>query len=183
MTASERGPRPAPIPADVVIRPARPADARAFLAHRAVVAADERSWRAGPAPGLAATRRRFHRGWAAEEATILGVAGSAVVGSIGCVRERDPANRHVATFGLAVAPERRREGIGTALVGAAFGWAREVGVEKLLLSVYPTNDAAIALYRRFGFVEEGRLSRQARTAYGDVDEILMAVWVEREDRR
>ncbi|HYJ60186.1 MAG TPA: GNAT family N-acetyltransferase, partial [Actinomycetota bacterium] len=97
--------------------------------------------------------------------------------------ERHAASRHVATFELAVDAGWRGRGIGAATLARGFAWAREVGVEKLLLSVYPTNDAAIALYRRFGFVEEGRLSRQARTAYGDVDEILMAVWVEREDRR
>jgi hypothetical protein len=35
-------------------------------------------------------------------------------------------------------------------------------VEKIVLSVYPSNRGAIALYRRFGFAEEGRLSRQSR---------------------
>ena len=56
-------------------------------------------------------------------------------------------------------------------------WAREAGVEKILLSVYPHNTAAIALYRSFGFVEEGRLARQSRKSYGDEDEILMATWL------
>jgi putative acetyltransferase len=59
----------------------------------------------------------------------------------------------------------------------AIRWARAVGVRKLVLSVYPGNAAAIALYRRFGFVEEGRLSRQSRKSYGYEDEILMARWV------
>jgi len=45
------------------------------------------------------------------------------------------------------------------------------------LTVYPHNDAAIALYRRFGFVEEGRLVRHAKKSYGYEDEILMAVWL------
>lgn len=169
-------------PEDVEIRAARPGDARAYLEHRRIVAADERSWRAEPEVGRRATRRRFRHAWGPNEATILALAGGEVVGSIGCVRERHPANQHVATFGLAVAPGRRGEGIGAALVAEAFAWARAVGVEKLLISVYPTNEAAIALYRRSGFVEEGRLSRQARTSYGDADEILMAAWTEREER-
>jgi L-phenylalanine/L-methionine N-acetyltransferase len=50
-------------------------------------------------------------------------------------------------------------------------------VRRLVLSVYPSNASAIALYRKFGFVEEGRLSRQSRKAYGYEDEILMARWV------
>jgi ribosomal protein S18 acetylase RimI-like enzyme len=59
----------------------------------------------------------------------------------------------------------------------ALGWSRRVGIEKLVLAVYPHNDAAIALYRRFGFVEEGRLARHSRKSYGYEDEILMAAWI------
>jgi len=36
------------------------------------------------------------------------------------------------------------------------GWAREAGVEKVVLSVYPHDEAVVALYRTFGLVEEGR---------------------------
>jgi putative acetyltransferase len=61
-----------------------------------------------------------------------------------------------------------------------FRWADEVGVEKLFLSVYPHNDAAIALYRKFGFVEEGRLSGHSKKAAGYEDEVLMAVWIRRD---
>jgi hypothetical protein len=43
--------------------------------------------------------------------------------------------------------------------------------------VYPHNQAAIALYRRFGFEQEGRLVRHAKKSYGYEDEILMAVWI------
>jgi L-phenylalanine/L-methionine N-acetyltransferase len=50
-------------------------------------------------------------------------------------------------------------------------------VEKIVLSVYPHNEAAIALYRSFGFVEEGRLARHSRKSYGYEDEILMAAWI------
>jgi len=45
------------------------------------------------------------------------------------------------------------------------------------LSVYPHNTGAIALYRRFGFAEEGRLARHSRKSYGYEDEILMAAWI------
>jgi ribosomal protein S18 acetylase RimI-like enzyme len=59
----------------------------------------------------------------------------------------------------------------------ALRWARSVGVDKIVLSVYPHNTGAIALYRKFGFVEEGRLARHSRKSYGDEDEILMAAWI------
>src|SRR5215210_4924280 len=45
-------------------------------------------------------------------------------------------------------------GVGSALLAAAIEKAREDGLHKLALEVFPHNEAAIALYRKFGFVEE-----------------------------
>jgi len=63
------------------------------------------------------------------------------------------------------------------LMAEAFRWARSSGVEKIMLSVYPHNHAAIGLYRRFGFVEEGRLVAHSRKSTGYEDEILMSAWI------
>jgi ribosomal protein S18 acetylase RimI-like enzyme len=41
-----------------------------------------------------------------------------------------------------------------------------------LLSVFPHNDAAIALYRKFGFVQEGRLVRHVRRADGQFWDLI-----------
>ena len=65
-------------------------------------------------------------------------------------------------IGMIVAAEWRGRGVGTALVAAAIEWARERGLHKLTLSVFPQNEAAIALYRKFRFVEEGRLTKHMR---------------------
>jgi len=108
---------------------------------------------------------------------IVATVDGRVVGHLGATRERHPAARHVATLAVVVAEAHRGRGIGGALLAEAIRWAREVDVEKLVLSVYPSNRRAIALYRRFGFVEEGRLSRQSRKPYGYEDELLMARWV------
>jgi ribosomal protein S18 acetylase RimI-like enzyme len=59
----------------------------------------------------------------------------------------------------------------------AIAWSKRVGIEKLVLFVYPHNGAAIWLYRSFGFVDEGRRARHSRKSYGYEDEILMAVWI------
>jgi RimJ/RimL family protein N-acetyltransferase len=166
-------------PRGVDVRPARPADARAFLTHWDAVVREGgflRTERNEAHP--AQVRRRFRGSWSSEEANVLAFADGEVVGSIGLTRERHPATRHVATLGMAVSPGYRRRGVGAALLTRGFGWAREQGVAKLVLSVFPDNTGAIALYRRFGFVEEGRLARHARTAAGARDEILMAAWIE-----
>jgi ribosomal protein S18 acetylase RimI-like enzyme len=53
-----------------------------------------------------------------------------------------------------------------------------VGVEKIMLAVYPTNEVAVALYRKFGFVQEGRLVGHSRKSTGYEDEVLMSAWIE-----
>jgi RimJ/RimL family protein N-acetyltransferase len=97
-----------------------------------------------------------------------------VVGRLSVARDQHPASRHVADLGLMVAATHRRRGIGTALLQAAVDWARDSGVRKLELHVFPYNDGAIALYEQFGFVQEGY--RRAHYRRGDdyVDAILMA---------
>jgi RimJ/RimL family protein N-acetyltransferase len=71
-------------------------------------------------------------------------------------------------LGMLVARDWRGRGVGSALVEAAIAWAREHGLHKLSLSVFTHNDAAIALYRKFGFVEEGRRVKHFRRANGEL---------------
>ena len=53
---------------------------------------------------------------------------------------------------VAAAPEHRRRGIGRALVDRALAYAAREHVRLVLLEVRRSNGAAIALYRRVGFV-------------------------------
>ena len=55
---------------------------------------------------------------------------------------------------VAVDPARRREGIATALLERLFGHADKPG-EQYTLEVRTSNEAAIALYERFGFQSAG----------------------------
>jgi GNAT superfamily N-acetyltransferase len=54
-----------------------------------------------------------------------------------------------------VAPEARRQGIGSALVEAVVDWARTRGLARLILDVGAHNAPAIDLYTRHGFVPTG----------------------------
>jgi RimJ/RimL family protein N-acetyltransferase len=103
--------------------------------------------------------------------------GDEIVGRLSIARDQHPASRHVADLGLMVAQSHRRRGIGTQLLDAAVQWARQAGVRKLELHVFPWNTGAIALYESFGFVKEGY--RKAHYRRGDeyVDAVLMAYWL------
>jgi len=166
------------LPQGVTIRPARPRDARSFLEFWRAVVDEGRNVRSESVRHpLRVYRSRFRRSWTDKEAHLVGLAGERVVGHVFIQREDHPVTRHVASLGIAVAADHRGRGIGSALMSEAFRWARSFGVEKIVLSVYPHNAAAIALYRRFGFVDEGRLARHSRKSYGYEDEILMAAWL------
>ncbi|HVF08304.1 MAG TPA: diaminopimelate decarboxylase [Actinomycetota bacterium] len=177
--ATASGAHPPPTPAGVTVRPARPADAGSYLAFWHAIVAEEGNVRTERVTGTARTyRRRFRHPWTDRTAQIVATdAGGRLIGHLYIEREAHPVTRHVASLGIAVAADARGLGVGSALMAEAMRWARLVGVDKVVLSVYPGNRAAIGLYRRFGFVQEGRLARHSRKAYGDEDEILMAAWI------
>ncbi|HEU5404530.1 MAG TPA: GNAT family protein [Gaiellaceae bacterium] len=101
-----------------------------------------------------------------------------LVGRLSVGRDPHPASAHVADVGLMVALDARRQGVGTALLQAAVGWAREAGIRKLELHVFPWNDAAISLYEAFGFEREGFRKGHYRRGGEFVDAILMAYEIE-----
>ncbi len=165
-------------PPGVVVRPAVARDAASYLHAYASVAAERRyiqteQVRHSPRE----LRRRFRRSWTGEGAHLVAVEEGRVVGGLSIRRDAHESTRHVATLGMFVTRDRRGRGIGSALMDEALRWARSVGVERVELTVYPHNVAAMALYRKFGFVEEGRLVRHAKKSYGYEDEILMAAWL------
>jgi diaminopimelate decarboxylase len=165
------------VPPGLEIRPAQPRDVETFLEHFAGVAAERRYIRTESVGGSKRLwRRRFRRSWTESGATIMAVAGARVIGSLHVTRESG-GNSHVAALGMSVDDEWRGKGVGAALMSEAIRWARSVGVEKVSLSVYPHNTRAVALYRKFGFVEEGRLSGQSKKSYGYDDEVIMSRWL------
>lgn len=89
-----------------------------------------------------------------------------------------PGAAHVRQLGMSVAREFRRQGVGSLVMAAVMDWARDRGVVKVELGVFPQNEAAIAFYRSCGFVDEG--CRRAHYARGDalLDEVVMGRFVD-----
>jgi putative acetyltransferase len=160
------------------VRPATGADTHSFLDLYSLVVAEGRFIRTDEVHrSLRFYRKRLTNSWTPDEASIVAVTPDEVIGSLGISREEHPVTRHVASIGMMVHPNWRGRGVGSALMAKALEWARQMGVEKVALSVYPDNDAARALYRKFGFVEEGRLSGHSKKAVGYRDEIVMGLWL------
>ena len=173
------GPEPdAELPTGVEIRPALPRDAREWIRHVGEVAAEGRYIRTEhPRWTVREVRKRWRHSWTAQKADILAVADGRVIGSLSIGREANPVTRHVASLGMSVDADWRSRGVGSALMLEAFRWARWAGVEKLGLTVYPHNQRAINLYKKFGFEEEGRLIGHSKKSYGYDDEIVMGRWL------
>jgi RimJ/RimL family protein N-acetyltransferase len=161
----------------VMVRRAEPTDAQGLAELGDAVGAEPEGWLVTTNGWRsAADERRYLRAIRRYPHAAVFVAedDGLIVGRLSVARDQHPASRHVADLGLIVAATHRRRGIGTALLEAAAEWARESGVSKLELHVFPWNEPAVALYERFGFVKEGY--RHAHYRRGDeyVDAILMA---------
>ena len=74
---------------------------------------------------------------------------------------------------IATAPAARRQGIAAALMSLWLQHSAQNGVQRLILEVRAGNEAAQALYRRYGFAESGRRPGYYRTADGRVDAVIM----------
>ena len=73
---------------------------------------------------------------------------------------------------IAVAPSMRGAGVGTELMRELLSAAAARGARSYTLEVRQSNDAAIALYRKFDFIVEGRRKRY----YADTGEDALIMW-------
>lgn len=86
---------------------------------------------------------------------------------------------HVAELSICVHSGWQEKGIGTALMEELIAWAKQsTMIEKIELNVRVSNNRAIALYKKMGFVEEGRLKNRIKTSQGSyIDDVLMALFI------
>ncbi len=108
--------------------------------------------------------------------TLGGYAVGALVAMAGVARATHVKARHRAVlWGVYVAPEHRRSGLGRAIVLGAIEEARGMGIEALTLSVDAQNTPALALYRSLGFAAWGVERDAFRAESEPVDEVHMVL--------
>jgi len=111
----------------------------------------------GQVPG---SDNRFHL-VAESDSEVVGHAGLMVVADEG----------HVTT--VAVHPDVQGGGVGTCLLAGLCRAAVAAGLASMTLEVRVSNEAAIGLYRRFGFAPAGVRPRY----YADRDEDALIMWL------
>lgn len=155
-----------------------------------------RAARASDLPAVVALERSIAEAphWAeAEYAGILGADAGASVRRCLLVAEREG---HIVGFAVGkvigsgtdtvaelesvvVAEQARRTGIGRALLERVLAWCGEMRAAEMELEVRSENSAAIALYRRMGFVEVGLRKRYYRAPVDDA--VLMRIEIRTAD--
>jgi ribosomal protein S18 acetylase RimI-like enzyme len=92
----------------------------------------------------------------------VGLDGRKVVGWCDISPSDKEAFCHTGVMGMGVLMPYRHQGVGRRLLAAALARAREMGLERVELEVFESNDAAIALYLSLGFQREGRKVRACK---------------------
>ena len=98
-----------------------------------------------------------------------------VVGNLGLHRITRARRSHVGQLGMAVHDDYQGQGVGTKLMAAAIDLADNwFNITRLELDVFVDNQAAVHLYKKFGFEIEGTLRNYAFRNGEYVDTYAMA---------
>lgn len=86
---------------------------------------------------------------------------------------------HAGIFTMFILKEWREIGIGNLLLKTLIVWAEKNPIlKKITLAVFSTNERALNLYKKFGFIEEGRCPKDMRLKDGTyIDSVLMYKFV------
>jgi ribosomal protein S18 acetylase RimI-like enzyme len=98
-----------------------------------------------------------------------------VVGWCDITRNTRPTKAHCGLLGMGLLPEHRGKGIGTRLMTEIMERAGARGLHRVELEVFEENSAAIALYRKFGFKEEGRKAHAVMIDGKYINALAMAI--------
>jgi putative acetyltransferase len=140
----------------IIVRRAEPADAAGIaLTFRARGTAG--GTLQNPYPSVAQWQERLNAS-AAKDYVFVALVEEQIVGHAGlhAATRDNPRRAHVYGIGMGVRDDWQGRGVGTrlmqTLIDLADNW---LGALRLELTVYTDNEAALHLYRKFGFVIEG----------------------------
>jgi RimJ/RimL family protein N-acetyltransferase len=117
------------------------------------------------------TRPEWMRAWLAFTPGGADLAGYARLSG-----GRIASELHRCTLAIGLLRAHHRRGVGTALLGSAIAWAREQpALAWIDLGVFEGNVPAKALYRKMGFVLQGRSPDRFRVEGRAIEDLQMAL--------
>lgn len=161
---------------ELLLRPTRETDALALVALLDAVAAEREFIAAVPGERSVAEEQLAL-------AALLSLGGLSIVveveaniaGHLVVHRGVAPDEANSGDVAIIVANQNRGAGVGRLLMETAIDWGRAVGLSRLHLGVFSSNDRAIALYRSLGFVDDGVRSAHVKLPDGERDLLLMSL--------
>jgi len=100
-----------------------------------------------------------------QQTLIVARSAGRLVGTLGLYRTASREEQSLG-LGMLVDAAHRGGGVGSALLAFAIDHARTHAIASIVLDVFPHNDGARALYRKFGFIERERLAEHLLRADG-----------------
>ena len=110
---------------------------------------------------------------------LMAEAGGQLIGNLSFENGRYQKMAHRGELGISVCQPWRGRGIGTAMLRTFLNWAEShPTIAKVCLEALVTNERAIRLYKKLGFVEEGIRRKEVKQPSGQyIDALHMALFV------
>jgi len=164
----------------LTLRPAEPKDAPQVLAYIEQAASESENLTFGPGEfGISLEQERVFLQQAAEALTslyLLAEIEGEIVGVLTFSAEKRPRVQHGGEFGMSVLRKYWNLGIGGQMLASLIAWARQTRIiRKINLRVHVDNLSAIHLYEKYGFVREGRRTREFYLHGQFIDVFLMGL--------
>jgi len=109
---------------------------------------------------------------------IVGVLDDRIVSLLSFSTFRRKRVSHSGELSLSVLKDYWGLGIGSAMMETLIEWARKKRIVRIQLEVLEDNERAINLYRKFGFIVEGRKRKAVRLEECFKDTLIMALILE-----
>jgi ribosomal protein S18 acetylase RimI-like enzyme len=156
------------------VRKARPGDAEQMILLLQDIAI-ARIYTAISEPWSAAEQERHVAGLSAREAILIAEDQNNLIGYqvLELWAPSLAAMAHVGQVGTFIKAGWRGQGVGSSLFRHTIEFARAHAYGKFVVQVRSSNMAGQSFYKRLGFNECGRLTRQVRIGSDEDDEILM----------
>ena len=161
---------------NVSVRPARAADSAAVAALRAHYALTSASWAYDP-PEAASAAADFASLLAEGYPAVVAEQAGAFLGFASAAPFRGgrgkPGYRFAAETSVYVAPERKRRGVGRAILAELVTRAKAKGLEAMVGGIDSANAGSIALHEQAGFEVQGNLKGVGRKFGKRLDLVFM----------
>ncbi len=127
------------------------------------------------APTIEDMQKRFKRLEEKKFPHYVIVDGENVVGSGDVQAAGNERHAHVGWLGMGMKKSHRGRGLGEALLRKLIEGAKNFGFERIFLDVYASNEGAVALYEKLGFVQDGLKKKASKWKGRYEDHVLMTL--------